>query len=306
MTRRVEFTGWGAFRDTFAPYRAWKLLKPPVDIDGPGAKLVEVAPDDFGTREEWEGNRFRFDDDDGPIRTADDSEAADLFGGAPPSWPPEGEALISVWRTLRHLRSRDTCHFRGVLHAVTSMARHMSEATAEGPMPEPVAEGIRPEHLAYLRALVPTPVFTMPLRPRGKVRGHWAALLAHRDVAGTPIRRGDIVLHLSEEPGNPHPPGLRGFFERVPRTCLAAVADALDTDTLEVLELAQFAAWEHSVSELAASLRVTQQARWKDATSPLLIVRPRRSLVSEPVNAASDDAALFELLASVGGRMPST
>jgi len=102
------------------------------------------------------------------------------------------------------------------------------------------------------------------------------------------------------------PPGLRGYWKRVPRACLARVADALNPDTLEVLELARGKVWKHEVTALAASLRLTQQARWKDATSPLLIVRPRRSLVSEPVNAASDDAALFELLASVGGRMPST
>ena len=41
-----------------------------------------------------------------------------------------------------------------------------------------------------------------------------------------------------------------------------------------------------------------------DATSPILLVRPIGSLVSKPISADTDAAALFELILSTGGRMP--
>lgn len=156
----------------------------------------------------------------------------------------------------------------------------------------------------YLRSLVPTTVFDWSGRtvdfPR---QSHMASLVADKDVPDTPIRRGDIVLQLRPgDRGNPEPPDLRGRRIRVPRECLATVADALDHFT--VLELGKGPTWHHSVSDLERLLRTPQRANWRDATSPLLIVRPVEEEVSEPIFAGSDQAALFELLAQVGGRMP--
>jgi hypothetical protein len=46
----------------------------------------------------------------------------------------------------------------------------------------------------------------------------------------------------------------------------------------------------------------SQQA--KDDTGDLFILRPLHAPVSEPIRASTDDGAIFELLAQVGGRMP--
>jgi hypothetical protein len=42
----------------------------------------------------------------------------------------------------------------------------------------------------------------------------------------------------------------------------------------------------------------------RQENTPLLIIRPLVSPVSQPISAASDDAAIFELLAQVGCGLP--
>jgi hypothetical protein len=56
--------------------------------------------------------------------------------------------------------------------------------------------------------------------------------------------------------------------------------------------------------ELHRALRRRQNPHWKDETSPLLIIRPLVAAVSWPISAGSDEAAIFELVAQVGRRMP--
>ncbi len=157
--------------------------------------------------------------------------------------------------------------------------------------------------VAYLRSLVPHRVWSAIGRDHFGYVGLHAALLARASVPGTPILKGDIVLQLSG-PGNREPPGLRGQRIRVPRQCLATVADHLTS--LTALEMAgSRGVWQHTLEKLEANLRARQKPAWKDATSPLLVVRSLVGPISEPILATSDDAALFELLARVGGRMPT-
>lgn len=98
---------------------------------------------------------------------------------------------------------------------------------------------------------------------------------------------------------NPLPEGLRGWHTRLPRAALRAVADGIGS-TVELLEARR----DTDMDGLRRSLRMSA-SRGKDSTSPLIIVRPLIAPVSEPIEATSDDAALFELLASVGGKMPT-
>ena len=146
--------------------------------------------------------------------------------------------------------------------------------------------------LAYLRSSVPTPVY----RGNFQLGRHSAALIATKDLPGTPIRRNDIVLVLSGA-GNPEPAGTRGRRFRVPRSALATVADQLDS--LDVLELSSCDYWTYSVAKIERTLRTRQMPTWKDSTSPLLIVRPLVAPVSDPIEAASDAGAIFELLAQI-------
>ena len=79
---------------------------------------------------------------------------------------------------------------------------------------------------------------------------------------------------------------------------------AQHAESLRLIE----SSWDHDAEE---SLRIFrkylgchQALQASDATSPVMIIRPLRSPVGEPIAALSDDAALFELIHSAGGRMP--
>lgn len=157
---------------------------------------------------------------------------------------------------------------------------------------------------AYLRSLVPGPVFRVAYGPKGRTNNgkHVVAMLAERNVDGTPVRRGDVVIRLL---GSEHElPPIRGQAIRLPRASFALVADNLDA--FRVLELARYGdGTMYEMRHVEKTLRRRQQARYRDNTSPFVIVRSLVGPVSEPIIATSDDAALFELLAQVGGRMPT-
>ena len=78
-------------------------------------------------------------------------------------------------------------------------------------------------------------------------------------------------------------------------------------DSLRVLHVCwnpEYNTSERQLREMRKSLRRRQGPKWKDSTSPLLIVRPLVAPVSEPIEAGSDVGALFELLKATGCRMP--
>lgn len=165
---------------------------------------------------------------------------------------------------------------------------------------EDCALDARDKPLDFLRRLVPHPPEDYTTNgPYKRTNAHELAFRATADIPGTPIRSGDVILYL---PYKRTPAGLRGQQQRVPRSVLGVVAGHLDS--LIVLERAVRGDSGTTPEDVRARLMQPQRAGWQDKTSPLLVVRPLVSPVSEPIQAGTDDAALFELMCQAGGRMP--
>lgn len=161
--------------------------------------------------------------------------------------------------------------------------------------------------LARLRHVVPHPAVDYStddaLRASCGGRAHELAAVATVDIVGTVIRAGDFVLWLHGGGGNPLPRDLRACRTiRVPRDQLATVARYFDA--LRVIETSRrpfgcnVAAWARH------SLGKPQRGHWSDGSSPLVVVSPLVEIVSAPIVAASNEAALFVLLGQVGCRLP--
>lgn len=141
----------------------------------------------------------------------------------------------------------------------------------------------------------------------------YAAFEADADIPEAGIRAGDLVLHLSYLPMNGRQQrGIRFPLVPVPRAAFGAVIRALDDGTLRPVEAADRVGGtdEEEVREIARAWLARsgggRRARTaKLETSPLRIVRDLWEPASAPVEAASDDGALFELLAQLGCRMPA-
>jgi hypothetical protein len=99
--------------------------------------------------------------------------------------------------------------------------------------------------------------------------------------------------------------GARAF--RVPRAQFRAVGEALDRDVFRVLHVSFHPEHSSAAEQLAKGqeyLLRRQNPKWRDSTSAVIVIRPLVAPVSEPIHATTDDAALFELLCQVGGKMP--
>ncbi len=165
-----------------------------------------------------------------------------------------------------------------------------------------------------LRALVPHPPLAFPPKPvvgserapiiGWDVRAHQVAFVATQNIGGTVVRAGDFLLSPSGRK-NKEPKHLRGKVLRVPRSQLGKVA--ANFDTLEVLEVSTDGSGDRDfmVPVIKKELATPQRRGWLDATSPLIVVRDLTEVASSAITADSDDAALFELLSQVGGRMPA-
>lgn len=116
--------------------------------------------------------------------------------------------------------------------------------------------------------------------------------------SGLAIRLGDFVVELRNGAAKWPIRPFRVTPVRVPRGDYLALAEATD---------ALLPVWWGSRSPTPAFIsylrnRITKRGR--DDTSPIVVVRPLRSGVSEAIEATNDDAAIFELLSRVGGLMP--
>ncbi|MHB1194781.1 MAG: hypothetical protein ACYC6F_17275 [Longimicrobiales bacterium] len=137
---------------------------------------------------------------------------------------------------------------------------------------------------------------------------HAAAAVAEADVPGTGIRERDVVIYegVADGPCGVLRPGSR--WHRLPRREFGALRAAVEEGRVRVAsggyEGGESAGPERGKARLLAYLASPNARRGRDETSPILVARPLRSHVSEAILAASVDGALFELLLSVGCRMP--
>lgn len=140
--------------------------------------------------------------------------------------------------------------------------------------------------------------------PRG------AVFVADAAIVGTPVVAGDLVFLREAIASKGMPKAERaaicGALIQMKRSVAPLLADAIDAGVLRrALDSG------HHYDRDATWLRrnharyVNAGSKWSDTTSPLYIIRPWRSPISAPIEAASDDAALFELVVSAGGRLTS-
>ena len=95
---------------------------------------------------------------------------------------------------------------------------------------------------------------------------------------------------------------IRGTVTQVPRGQFPTIAEHLDC--LVEVESSYGPNAASQTATLWKYLRHAAALRAADATSPILIIRPLHSPVGEPIEATSDESALFELIYSTGARMP--
>ncbi|HSW31885.1 MAG TPA: hypothetical protein VLH75_20545 [Longimicrobiales bacterium] len=293
----LRFDGWGAFNDTFDPVRIWTFLRAVPRLDIPaGAKLLEVAPGARGSHvlEDdgeplWEGKRWQVREGKEALTELEDWETAQLFGGEVPPWPLVGDTLRRIREALADLLPAGKAAFTDATTCAAEMMRYMAAEAAE----RPALEADFPLFERY-QALTRTD------------RWFGVVLYADRDVDGTAIRAGDFIAARWWEAAK-DPAGVRANVFPVPRSQLAAAEAAIESQALREIGIVAQPSWGNRspMARIRAKLRKPQRPTWSDRTSPLLVVRPIAEHVSEPVVAATDDAALFELLHQVGGRMPT-
>ncbi|GMV08004.1 MAG: hypothetical protein AMXMBFR53_42790 [Gemmatimonadota bacterium] len=156
-------------------------------------------------------------------------------------------------------------------------------------------------------------------RWREAVTNSLPAHVATGDIPGTMIRAGDVVVLDATEGEDPGKWVRQGcVWQRLPCSELDALHRAME---------ATYAADYTAFFERPWALLPVMDGDWlleyladpdgewlqeyiglpvaSGGGSRVIVVRPLRSPVSQPVEATTDDGALFELLAQVGGRMPS-
>jgi hypothetical protein len=127
-------------------------------------------------------------------------------------------------------------------------------------------------------------------------------VLVERDVPGAGLRAGDLILPPEEDALTLYCdlPAVPGRAWTLPREAHSPLRDAHRSRGV----LRSLTPWWHGYL-----MRKVEDARQWGRGGPrwtprLRVWRALNSGVSEPVRASSDDAAIFELLSSVGCRMP--
>ncbi len=125
-------------------------------------------------------------------------------------------------------------------------------------------------------------------------RGFRETPRAIEDIPDCGISEGDWVVHAYSAQKR-HLKRIRVPFTQLPRTKYQALLDGFNSLQL----VARFS--PHRT--LRRNLKNSMAQRGKQP-GPVVIVRPLWSGVSEPIHAASAEAAIFELIRPVGCRMP--
>ena len=125
-----------------------------------------------------------------------------------------------------------------------------------------------------------------------------SAFYATAAIPGTDIEKGSLVVHAHRSTmTREHLTAIKGKMTRIPRSHFSLISEHIDS--LRLIE----SSWDDT-PKLGRYLRHRCALSGNDATSRILLVKPIGSAVSEPIEADSDAAALFELIASVGSRIP--
>ena len=129
--------------------------------------------------------------------------------------------------------------------------------------------------------------------------------LATRSIPDTVVRAGDYLTFRGALKPQADPKVSGAVVVRVPRAQLATVEK--HRDCLWVLHVQfppNYYTSAKALEDVRTFLRRRQSPKWNDATSPLIIIRPLVAPVSQPIEAKSDDGAIFEPLTAAGGKVP--
>ncbi len=301
MTQRSEgilrFSGWNSFADTFEPYREWEFLIPVEAYQiRAGDLLLEIGPEKGGgglsPGQRWDGCRFQIRREgrarDAVIGNLEEWEAVPFFGGALPPWPLEGFALERLREALMDVMPAGKGAFAAVADCMAGMVRDMVPEVSEAPAADAAESAVLLE--GYQR------LFMDGEGERGLV------FHATSPVSGTPVRAGDFLVWDKKRFTRRDPRMVAAVAIRVPRAQLATVDAAIDVGAVRPIRIPsdrRLTTREARLDHARRALRRPQRPEWRDASSPLIIVRPLVSPVSEPIEADSDQGALFELLAQV-------
>jgi hypothetical protein len=135
-----------------------------------------------------------------------------------------------------------------------------------------------------------------------------------RRIDGTPIRANDLILYRQDSGRLPagERTTMRGYVAPVPRACFPAIVENLDA--LVWVTDSWAGRYENEDPQepyyrLRKGLKLAHHATTRiecdNRTSSLLILREHAPAVSVPVQAATDNEALFHLLGHLGGKLPS-
>lgn len=301
MTQRAEgilrFLSWNSFADTFEPYREWEFLG---SVEAyqvrAGDLLLEIGPGMGGggpsPGQRWDGCRFQARREgrsrDAVVGNLEDWEAAALFGGELPPWPLEGFVLERLREALMDVMPAGKGAFAEVADCMAGMVRDMIPEVSEAPAADAAESAVLMQ--GYQRLLADGE------SDRGFV------FHATGSVPGTPVQPGDFLVWEKERFTKRNPRMLAATAIRVPRAQLALVEAGISSGDVRPIRIPpdrRLTTREARLDYARRALRRPQRPEWLDASSPLIIVRPLVSPVSEPIEADSDEGALFELLGQV-------
>lgn len=287
MRRILEFRQWGAFSDTLQPAREWTALAavPEMELQE-GDRVFELGPDaDLAV---WEGRRFqirrrrRGSRKNRIIRELETWQAAQLFGGELPEWPPEGRVMEAFGRALLDTLELGATTLHEVVDVFAAQAEYAKDLVADLPEEELAeSEPVHPD-VALIRA---------DLHRRAVHR-------LRQDGAGR-LRAGDLVLKSGGWAGPIETDVPARIFEldRAELEALRELALNGPAGALEVLTGdTHLSDWKTLIDRRSWGLSA------KEWHSDWWVVRPIRERVV-PIQAPSELHALFELVHECGGTL---
>ena len=314
----LDFDRWGAFNDTFHPYRVWTLTSAAPDLDlRQGDQVYEVGPEsrylDFDKKPLWGGQRFQARrpqsvGESEVMCDIEDWQAVTLFGGELPPWPLEGVALQRIHEALLDVMPMGKQTLASVLECTAKMVEYMvKKAPESAPDDSQDIPELPAEHRRALAAVGdgghPQSIYVLTV-----------------DVPELDIRTGDVLVRAYSLKVFPKMHGRVRYLSLEDYEVLRSVAEGSYLESFAPLssyertlragmgDTLYLPAPEHQWRKEGLHRFLTNRNKWgkrlKAWEPRLAVVRPPWETLTEPIQASSDDGALFELLHQVGGLMP--
>ncbi len=305
MKRNYQYQGWATWHDWGSAFRWWKLQDDFPELNASkGNGLYDRGP-------QYGEVRFSLRHQDDGARLGEPKPelvAETLFLGVLPPWRPPRPGEIAIINALDGIRDELKIVNYLDLTAAFEPDEEIAPKTtnAEPRADDPVMKALRrfmpdgPRRLHTERG------------PNGRYRSWYTGsaldcrvFYATETIEGTRIRQCDFLLDrgVSRKLNGKERASIRGAaLLQMPRSMYPALAE--HTGSLRFLE-GGHERWESTATfRLRSYLTRPMVLKAADDTSPIYILRGLRSPVSTPIEATSDEVALFDLITDSGGTMP--